>query len=157
MASDWLEVPAGMLSEVLRLIDPVPDRLSSADLRDIRRKELERQKLALVDVPRSLVESLIEYLGVDLTCDHAVNICVCAEKAAHYKLQLLLEGKLVCRQCGGDRYVFDQATYDSEVKKYAEWAGVTEGEIRLERDDDAGMIQCPTCKGTGLTRVSESG
>lgn len=149
MPGDWIEIPEVMLSEVLRLIDPVPEHLTSAGL---------RYKNAVTDVNRSLIEALVEYLeGGELTCDHAVNICNCGPAQAHYELKLLLDGKLVCRQCGGEGFVWDQAHYDAEVAKYAAWSGVTEGEIRAERDDDAGNIQCPTCKGAGVTRAAESG
>jgi hypothetical protein len=151
---DWITMPETMLSEVMRLLDPIPDYRSSADLRDVRRKELAQRKGCTTDVPRTLIEGMVAYLvGSDLTCDHAVNICMCAEIAAHYELTLLLDGKLICAQCGGDGFVFDEASYEAEVRKYAQWAGVTEGEIRAERDDEAGQIPCPACDASGLTRV----
>ena len=39
------------------------------------------------ELPRSLVEAVVDYLADDLGCDHAVNICMCSAAAVVEELR----------------------------------------------------------------------
>lgn len=95
------------------------------------------------DVPKELISVLIDYLGDDLGCDHSVGICCCGTAALVAELRLALDGKRSCIACGGDGIGWDEAKYEAEKT-----AASADG---LYADDNAGMITCPGCDGTGVT------
>lgn len=130
--AEWLTVPEMLLSAVAKSIDPNPT---------------DRAPAAFTDVPRALVEALIAYMGEDLECDHSVNICMCEWADIVYELKLTLDGKTVCRSCGGEGTGWDQAKYEA-AKKAASAKG-------LYVNDFDGMISCPDCGGSGTVPMTE--
>ena len=132
--SEWITVPEMLLSAVAKSIDPNPtDRAPHAVTH------------AVTDVPRKLVEALIEYMSEDLACDHSVNICMCEWIGLVDDLKLSLGGKTTCYSCGGDGTGWDQAKYEAE-KEAASAGG-------MYADDFAGMITCPGCGGSGAVSI----
>jgi hypothetical protein len=128
--SEWITVPEMLLSAVAKSIDPNPT---------------DRAPHAVTDVPRKLVEALIEYMSEDLACDHSVNICMCEWIGLVDDLKLSLGGKTTCYSCGGDGASWDHAKYEAEMA-----AARLRG---MYADDFAGMIKCPGCGGSGAVSI----
>jgi len=131
--AEWLTVPETLLSAVAKAIDPNPSPAVGLP--------------QYTDVPRKLIEALIEYMGEDLECDHSVNICMCEWAALVYELKLALGGECLCRSCGGEGTGWDQAKYEA-AKKAASAKG-------LYVNDFDGMIACPDCGGSGTIPMTE--
>lgn len=113
--TEWITVPETLLSAVAKTIDPNPT---------------DRATHAVTDVPRKLIEALIEYMSEDLGCDHSVNICMCKWAGIVYELKLTLDGETVCRSCGGEGLEWNQA------------AGIQSN------------WPCGTCAGSGVIRIT---
>lgn len=101
-----------------------------------------------VDVTRRFVQALVDEINDgDPFCDHSVGICSCAVQGVLEELELALEGKQTCSNCGGEGVVYDEAKYN-EAKAEAEKDGWTV-------DDYAGAIKCPKCDGSGRVPLTE--
>lgn len=84
--------------------------------------ELGPRPSAFSDYPRILVQSVVDFLSLDLTCDHSVNICMCSTAAAVAELRLNLAGQETCDECGGEGHVWDQRAYDAAKAQREEMA-----------------------------------
>lgn len=114
--SEWIEVPDPVVSEVGQLLTYYGKTATPA--------------VSTTSLPPVLVQSLIDYLGVDLVCDHSVNICACREAAVVAALKLALIGKRYCPTCCGDGVIYESG--------------------------DDGDMECPTCEkcgGSGIVAV----
>ena len=177
-------MPEGLWSAALRELDPQPVDMMVAKLRffltqidsgltavewdgvsvKILRETVEKAVAATrpefakttVEVPRKLLEPLIEYMGEGLDgCDHQVGICMCESMALYAELKLALDGKLTCRSCGGDQYTWDEGVF---LEKTAEIAAVTGEDLDELRSNgqDYGNVKCPECSGAGVVRIKVS-
>lgn len=101
--------------EAMRVMDPLANWPDNA-----RRASRE----AASDYPIALVQAVIDYLSIDLTCDHAVNICMCNAAAVVAELQLNLRGRQTCPGCGGEGFTWSRERYEAaRAKQIAEWGG----------------------------------
>lgn len=94
MADESISVPEWLLSAVARELDPWPSNWGASE--KAVRKDSE------VDLPRKLVEALVEHLSEDLVCDHNTGICMCSLIEVVLDLELALKGQRRCDQCGAD-------------------------------------------------------
>ena len=129
--SEWMTIPNGMLARALQVMSPYPAPPGEDS-----------------DVPRSLIEAIVEYLSEDLGCDHSVGICMCGPISVVDDLKLALDGLATCPRCGGDG---DEAATIENVSDYA-WAqecsikaaqealGVTKADLRCRVCDGAGKV-----------------
>jgi hypothetical protein len=111
-----------------------------------------------VDVPRELLEVIVEYLSEDLGCDHEVGICMCGIAGLVEELNLLLAGRQQCPSCAGDGFEFSEKKYEEAIAEAAEYWKVPLGQARAFVNDFDGMTQCLTCGGAGTvsTGLSEA-
>lgn len=101
---------------------------------------------ATTDLPRAMLESMVEWLREDLGCDHEVGICMCWEGSLVEAITDTLEGKTTCRACGGEGYTWDQAAWDrANALSEARWG--------LSASDGEGMVPCGRCGSTGRVEV----
>ena len=129
--SEWMAIPNTMLAHALQVMNPYPAPQGSDS-----------------DVPRSLLEAIVEYLSDELECDHSVGICACGVISVVDDLKLALDGLATCPRCGGDG---DEAATIENVSDYA-WAqecsvkaaqealGVTKSDLRCKVCDGAGNV-----------------
>lgn len=128
--SDWIEVPDSLMRDMLEaLLHYFP-----------------KDSEALSDVPVGLIDAFIEMAREAGGCDHSVGICACGEEAIVAELLLLKDGKATCRECGGDGYVWDEAVYEANLKKYADQGYAC---------DSYGNVPCPGCEGRGIVRLDK--
>lgn len=99
------------------------------------------------ELPRTLVAELVEWLRLDLGCDHSVGICYCREAGLVEALMLAFEGKIVCPACLGDGYLWDQAAWD-KANAYCERV------LGMTASDSDGMVPCTTCHCSGKILAS---
>jgi hypothetical protein len=146
----WVEVPDTLLSAALREVDPVPPR----DQTYLPRMAETR---TTSDVPRKLIEAIIEYLSEDLCCDHSVGICMCSAAGIVQELHLALEGKLTCHKCGGEGFTWNEARHRDECLRLAKKHGYkTWQEAAGIYGDSPGFDTCPECTGAGHVRIGAS-
>lgn len=130
--TDWVTVPDSLVKEALSLAASYLERSRPEDTSDY---------------PVELIDGLIAHFKEAGGCDHSVGICCCAEEDAVAELLLAKDGKLICRDCGGDGYLWSREKYEAAVAKAkAENFGydVSEGE---------GNIECMSCDGRGIARI----
>lgn len=136
VVSDWV------WHEALRQLDPYP---VWPDRNDI-------PVGSATDLPRSLVEEILAYLSEDLTCDHAVNICMCGAAEVVRELSLNLDGKETCPTCGGEGYNWDQAAFDkARSEQIAAWGG----QELFDIGESAGYVPCGQCNKEGVVRQDD--
>ncbi len=86
------------------------------------------------DVPTRLVRGLIEHIEEgDLTDDHSVGICMCAEIGVVRELRLWLNERRTCPKCSGEMFVVQ---YDLD-------------RVDHELDEGWHLVRCPECQGRG--------
>ncbi len=100
--SDWLEVPDYVIEEVGKVFSSFATTGTSSTL--------------MSDLPPDLVQALIDYLGEDLGCDHAVNICTCVQAGVVAALKLAQIGKRYCPGCLGDGVLWEADESDEEPR-----------------------------------------
>jgi hypothetical protein len=148
---EYIEIPDLLFAAALREMNPIYDPPNN-----VRKKEEERHKNSVCDVPRDLIEAMIAYLreGAEGP-DYSVGIYGngWAELAA--ELNLALEGKLTCRNCGGEGINWDEAQWKREIERIAKETGRSVGEIEEEYGDWPGNIKCETCDGAGIVRIGK--
>ncbi len=129
--TDWITAPDSLINEALGLIrqnyltDRTPDDTS--------------------DYPVELLDGLIAYLSEAGDCDHSVNICACAEQDAVRELRLAKEGKLLCRNCGGDGFIWSEEAAEKFRREHPDYD-----------DAFAGNVDCPDCS-RGIARIKPDG
>ena len=131
MTSDWVVVNDGLMAEVLGEIQ----------------KMFPSDKKSTSEVPVTLIEALMEYVGEDLGCDHSVGICACGARQMVYELELALKGEAVCPRCGGEGFDWDQETYDKAAAEILA--------LGCSPSDGDGYIKCPTCNSSGRVPVGD--
>lgn len=139
--TDWVEVPESLLAEAMDLV-------------------AEKDALGTIDVPPSLIDALIEYMSEDLTCDHSVNICMCAWRGAVEALQLARDGYTLCNGCGGDGFHWSDKKYNFELETIALERNLRIPETKLwikaqGLDDTLGYEKCPKCSGEGKVKFRD--
>jgi hypothetical protein len=100
-------------------------------------------------VNRTLIQGIIDYLSEDLSCDHSVNICCCADAAVVEELQRALRGETQCPDCGGEGYTYSQELYD---KRRAELLAMWGGEQWYDIGDHEGFVDCVRCNKSGVVK-----
>lgn len=96
-------------------------------------------------VPKILVQAVVDFLSVDLMCDHQVNICMCNAKGIVEELLLAMDGKETCRTCSGEGWTWNRDRYEAAK---LEWQA-TEPNNQYDMPDDYGYDPCPTCAKSG--------
>jgi hypothetical protein len=149
---------SGARKEVEKLDDLLHGRATYENIEELLRaatadadlmKELVKRKGCTTDVNRSLVVALIEYFGeADLGCDHAVGMCTEGGSSIHTELQLLLEGKQICPECGGGGMAWSEEARDAAVREAEKNVSMAPEEI-YDLQRTAALITCPTCAGAG--------
>lgn len=129
--SEWVSIPENLLAEAGKMLAP-PNPTD-----------------AETDVPRALLEAIVEYFSEDLGCDHSVGICMCGIAGLVEELQLVLGGRKRCDECGGEGFVFDKARYNEAVAEYAAWQGIPLDRAKYHLSDSEGMGNCLACDGSG--------
>jgi hypothetical protein len=135
--SEWMVIPNTMLAHALQVMNPYPAPEGSDS-----------------DVPRSLLEAIVEYLSEDLGCDHSVGICACGVISVVEDLKLALDGLATCPRCGGDG---DEADLIERVGDYA-WAQecsikAAQEALGIVKDD----LRCMVCDGAGNVPLGDLG
>ena len=151
--TEWIEIPETLLHQALRESDPLTRLL---EIRPIKYMTELRDHKDLTDVPRTLIEAIIEYLSEDLGCDHSVGICMCSTIAVVNELNLLLDGKMTCPTCHGEGFTFDYDALEAACVTYAEKHGGTVKEARDYIGDDPGYIKCPHCEGRSVVPIEKA-
>jgi len=150
MSTEWVEIENVLLSEALRVSDPIERpswtlmrRTEIADYRAEMEKHPERGDSQ--PVPKALVASLIEYLSDDLGCDHSVNICNCEVAAIVYELELQLTGKRTCAGCSGEGFNYSEELHRSKLLQ------LEPGSQWFDYDHESlGYQTCLRCEGSGV-------
>ncbi len=126
---------------------PVPDRLMVGVADEIRHI-FSPPTGDTSEVPATLIEALIEYLGEDIECDHEVGICACGTRQLVEELGLALRREALCPDCAGDGFDWDQDTYDR--------AATEARALGYEPSDADGYVPCPTCTGSGRVSTDDA-
>lgn len=145
--TDWITVPDSLINEALGLIrQNYLAMLEMARLGLIRQNYLtDRTPDDTSDYPVELLDGLIAYLSEAGDCDHSVNICACAEQDAVRELRLAKEGKLLCRNCGGDGIIWSEEAAEKFRREHPDYD-----------DAFAGNVDCPDCS-RGIARIKPDG
>jgi hypothetical protein len=102
----------------------------------------------VADVPRPMIEALIPYLReYDEPGDRSVGIYPNGWCELAGELELALDGKLTCRKCGGEQYVWDEDVYREK------FAALSAEDQRYNDCQDYGNVTCPECGGAGVVRI----
>lgn len=138
MREAFVQVSDLLWHAAMREMDPAPgpDRPYRTPLRD-----------SFGDYPRPLVQAVVDYLSEDLTCDHAVNICMCGPASIVEELRLNLDGKETCGVCGGEGFTWNQTKYEQARELWLESQGP---ERWYEMSDDVGYDPCEACDKKGV-------
>ena len=114
----------------------------------------QRDHKSTTDVSRKLLQVMAEELREnDEPGDRSVGISANGWAELAGELELAMDGKLTCRECGGEGYVGDEAQYKNEVKRIAKETGESERDVRNAESDWLGNQTCPTCNGAGVVRM----
>lgn len=135
--SDWIAIPETLLAEAGESLAP-PNPTD-----------------AETDVPRALLEAIVDYLSEDLGCDHSVGICMCGIIDVVGDLKLALDGRRRCPANCEEGAVFSMDRFDESVKEYMERHSVSENEARRDLCDFDGMVNCSVCDGSGSVPVGK--
>lgn len=132
---DFVSIPETLLAEAGEMLAP-PNPTSDE-----------------TDVPRALLEAIVDYLSEDLGCDHSVGICMCGIIDVVGDLKLALDGRRRCPECAGDGAVYSDTAYAEAVLDYQTTHEISLDEARRDVPDMAGMIKCPTCGSNGSVPI----
>jgi hypothetical protein len=132
MATDWITVPRGLVDEAAREVLEATVMLNSDN--------------DTVDVPRGLFNHVADFLSEGIDSGPGIDCSVLV--ALVTALRLAEEGKQVCRECGGDGFVYDQEQYD---RKYA---ALSDADRNWDWGDSLGMQDCPSCSREGTVALA---
>ena len=133
--SDWIAIPENLLAEAGEML--APPKPTDAE----------------IDVPRALLEAIVDYLSEDLGCDHSVGICMCGIIDVVGDLKLALDGRQRCPECAGDGAVYSKEAYESAAVQYAAHYETTPEDAKKYMCDLDGMIKCPSCDSNGSVPI----
>lgn len=141
--SDWIEVPEALFGSICKAV-----------------ADADASRVATVDVPPSLIDALIEYMGEDTVCDHSVNICFCEYRGMVEALEMLKEGYILCPSCKGDQKVWDAEAFETELEAIMKERNLRRSEAKMwlrniGAAEDVGLISCPKCDGKGKVKYRD--